>query len=278
MAAETFLREQFEPFQYIAFFGVLAIFAVAELVIPLRREGAERRQRWPANYILTALNIAIMSAIPVSGLFAADWAATQGIGLIPALGLAVPFAVIAGILFRSLGNYAVHYAMHRIPLLWRLHRVHHSDAGFDVSTAVRFHPLEFAVQIPVSLALIVLAGVPPLAIILYELADAAFAVWTHANVKLPAKLERALAYVIVTPSMHRVHHSSYQPETDSNYGATLSIWDRLFGTLRERDRAALAGLETGLAECRDKRSRSLPWLLKSPFLRRLAPPRGERPS
>jgi sterol desaturase/sphingolipid hydroxylase (fatty acid hydroxylase superfamily) len=272
MNTEAFLREQFEPLQYIAFFGVLAVFAAAELIIPLRREGAERFGRWPVNYLLTALNIAIVSAVPVGGLFAADWAAAEGIGLIPALGFAAPLALIAGILLRSLGNYVVHYAMHKIPLLWRLHRVHHSDAGFDVSTAVRFHPLEFAVQIPVSLALIVAAGIPPLAIILYELADAAFAVWTHANVKLPEKLERALAYVIVTPSMHRVHHSSYQPETDSNYGATLSFWDRLFGTLCKKDGAALVSMETGLEECQDSRSRSFLWLLKVPFLRRLAPP------
>jgi sterol desaturase/sphingolipid hydroxylase (fatty acid hydroxylase superfamily) len=164
----------------------------------------------------------------------------------------------------------VHFAMHKIPVLWRLHRVHHSDTELDVSSAVRFHPLEFAVQVPVSLATIVAFGVPPVAIILYELLDAFMAVWTHANIRLPLGVERIIGTILVTPSMHRIHHSSHWLETDSNYGATLSIWDRLFRTLRDKSHAEQAGMELGLEECQDARSRNFLWLLILPFIRLLA--------
>jgi sterol desaturase/sphingolipid hydroxylase (fatty acid hydroxylase superfamily) len=160
-------------------------------------------------------------------------------------------------------------------LFWRLHRVHHSDAGFDVSTAVRFHPLEFVVQVPVSVASIYALGIPPAAIIVYELLDAAMAVWTHANVHVPSWVERPLRLVLVTPAMHRIHHSSLVAETDSNFGATFSLWDRLFGTMRQKTGDELASMQIGLSECQDQRSRSLPWLLKLPFIRLLALEREE---
>jgi sterol desaturase/sphingolipid hydroxylase (fatty acid hydroxylase superfamily) len=156
--------------------------------------------------------------------------------------------------------------------------VHHSDDFFDVSTAVRFHPLEFAIQVPISLAAIVALGIPPVAIIVYELIDAAMAVWTHANVRLPGWLERTLNPILVTPAMHRIHHSADWRETDSNYGATLAIWDRLFGTYRTRSEEELAAMSLGLKECQDGRSRSLLWLLKAPFIRQLALRPGRRQS
>jgi sterol desaturase/sphingolipid hydroxylase (fatty acid hydroxylase superfamily) len=160
--------------------------------------------------------------------------------------------------------------MHKIPLFWRLHRVHHTDDFFDISTTVRFHPVEFLVSVPVILALIVGIGIPPLAVIIYELFDVAMAVWSHSNVRLPRWLDRTIGLILVTPDMHRVHHSTYQPETDSNYGATLSVWDRLFGTLRHKPARELAQMTLGLEECMDRRNRSLWFLLKLPFIRLLA--------
>jgi sterol desaturase/sphingolipid hydroxylase (fatty acid hydroxylase superfamily) len=278
MFSAEWLRANFESLQYLAFFGVLAAIAVLEFVIPVVAVNKTRQRRWPANYGLTVLNIFVVSAIPVSGLFAADMAQAQGMGLLNMIGVGGALAVIAGLLLRSLTSYAVHVLMHKVPVLWRLHRVHHSDTDFDVSTAVRFHPLEFLVQVPIGLTMIWLMGIPPIAIVLYELLDAAMAVWTHANVRLPSWLERPLRLVLVTPDMHRIHHSSLPTETDSNYGATFSLWDRLFGTMRKKTGAELAATQVGLSECQDQRSRSLLWLLWLPFIRLLALERKERQS
>jgi sterol desaturase/sphingolipid hydroxylase (fatty acid hydroxylase superfamily) len=278
MDFSQFLRTQFEPLQYAAFFGTLIVLGLAEAFIPQRGGPIARRARWPANFMLTALNIGIISAMPVSGLFAADWAAAKGYGLLPLAGIGGAAAIALGMLARSFSSWAVHLAMHKIPLVWRVHRVHHTDDFFDISTTVRFHPVEFLINVPIALALIVGLGIPPLAIILYELFDAAMAVWTHANIRLPRWLDRGLKLLLVTPDMHRIHHSTYQPETDSNYGATLSVWDRLFGTYVEKPVVALSDMRLGLNECQDSRTYSLFWLLKLPFIRHLALGRQGRQS
>ncbi len=270
MSSAEWLRANFEPLQYAAFFGALAVIAALELVIPVQESPGMRRRRWPTNFGLTALNIAIVSVIPVSGLLVADMAKASGAGLLNIAGGGAVLAVWAGLLLRSLTNYLVHVAMHKVPLLWRLHRVHHSDTAFDVSTAVRFHPLEFVVQVPIGLSVIWLMGIPPIAIVIYELLDAAMAVWTHANMRISPWVERPLRLFLVTPAMHRIHHSSLPAETDSNYGATFSIWDRLFGTMRQRPADELASMQIGLTECQDRRSRTLLWLLRLPFIRLLA--------
>ena len=270
MTLEQSAREQFELLQYVAFFGALVLLMAAEALIPLHDKSPQRVLRWPTNFGLTAINILILSAVPVGALGAADWAAAKGFGLLPYLGIAGAVAATLGILGRSFTNYLVHAAMHKVPILWRIHRVHHSDGFIDVSTTVRFHPLEFLVQMPIALAVIVALGIPPIAIIIYEIADAAMAIFTHANTKLPRAIERPIGYVLVTPSMHRIHHSSEPAETDSNYGATLSIWDRLLGTFCEKSPEAVTNMEIGLKECQDARSRSFPWLLKLPFIRLLA--------
>ncbi|MGI9414913.1 MAG: sterol desaturase family protein, partial [Hyphomicrobiales bacterium] len=154
---------------------------------------------------------------------------------------------------------------HKVPVLWRIHRVHHTDTGLDVTTTVRFHPLEFIIFVPIVVAMVAAAGVPPWVIMLYELFDAVMAVFSHANLRLPGGIERVGQWGLVTPDMHRVHHSSRQPETDSNYGATLSVWDRLFGTYRRKSGAELTAMELGLSEWRGRRASSLLWLLALPF-------------
>jgi sterol desaturase/sphingolipid hydroxylase (fatty acid hydroxylase superfamily) len=267
---ESALRAQFEPLEYAAFFGALFTLGIAEALLPFGRPRPERGRRWLTNYLLTALNIALMSALPLSGLAVADVAQAKGWGLFNVITLPTAAVIVLGVLLRSLTNYLIHVAMHKVPTLWRLHRVHHSDPQMDVSTAVRFHPLEFAISAPLQAASIIALGIPPVAIILYELFDASMAAVTHANIQLPARIERALGLLLVTPGMHRIHHSAWHVETDSNYGATLSLWDRLFGTLRLRPREELAALKLGLNECRDERSRSIFWLLRSPFSAHLA--------
>jgi sterol desaturase/sphingolipid hydroxylase (fatty acid hydroxylase superfamily) len=190
---EGALRAQFEPLQYAAFFGALAILGIAEAFFPFGKPPPERGRRWLANYLLTFLNVALLSVLPLSGLAVADIAQANGWGLFNALALPAMAATVAGVLLRSLMNYAIHVAMHKVPVLWRLHRVHHSDPQLDVSTAVRFHPLEFAVSAPLQAASIMMLGIPPVAIILYELLDALMSVLTHANVQLPERIERLVS-------------------------------------------------------------------------------------
>lgn len=264
---EAAIRMRFDLLQYVAFFGAFVVLGLLELA---GAPQAGRRRRWPANIGLTILNILLLGAMPVSAVAAADLAMARGWGLLNRPEVPVAAAVAIGFVLRSLVSYGVHVAMHKLPLFWRLHRVHHTDVALDVSTTVRFHPLEFAIALPVQLAATALLGLPPLAVMFYELFDAGMAVFTHANIRLPGRVERLLGWVLVTPAMHRLHHSTWQPETDSNYGATFSWWDRLFGTYRMRPPAELAALQLGLSEVRDGRTDSMLWLLALP-LRRLDP-------
>jgi sterol desaturase/sphingolipid hydroxylase (fatty acid hydroxylase superfamily) len=207
-----------------------------------------------------------MGAVPVSAIAAADYAAQHRFGLLNVIEVAPWTAFVAGFLGRAFLSWGMHILNHKVPFLWAIHRVHHADTRLDVSTTVRFHPLEFVYTTPITLAGIALIGVPPIALLIYELMDAGITVFSHANVRLPRWLDYPLRIFIVTPDVHRVHHSSYQPETDSNYGAVLTIWDRVLGTYRSKGADALATQETGLSECQDARSRSLPWLMILPFI------------
>lgn len=264
-ALDAILRTEIEPLQYAVFFGALLIFSALELLAARNPGAALRGRRWPLNYGLTAINILVIGAIPVSGVLVADFAQNSGVGLLNVLEITSAAALVIAFFARSFISWATHLAMHKVPLLWRIHRVHHTDMFLDVSTTVRFHPAEFLINTPVLLAAVLILGLSPVALMLYELFDAAMAVFTHANIRLPRPVERAMRALLVTPDMHRVHHSSYQPETDSNYGATLSIWDHLFRTYRSKSPQELAQMELGLSECQDDRTLSLWWLLSLPF-------------
>jgi sterol desaturase/sphingolipid hydroxylase (fatty acid hydroxylase superfamily) len=265
-AIEAFVRVSFEPLQYAAFFGVFAIFALLEGVAPRDPSPAMRVRRWPSNVVLTAANIVVLSALPVGIVAAADFSAGARFGLLHAIDVAPWAAFAIGFLGRAFLSWGTHYLNHKVPFLWAIHRVHHVDTRLDVSTTVRFHPLEFLFSTPLTLAGVVLLGAPPVAILIYEVMDAGVTVFSHANVRLPWWVDRPLRLFIVTPDVHRVHHSSYQPETDSNYGAVLTIWDRLLGTYRRKCADDLATQETGLSEVQDSRSRNLLWLLILPFI------------
>jgi len=272
---ESMLRTQFEPLQYAIFFGALVLLGLFEALAAMDRGDVARRRRWPANAGLTMLNIIVLGAMPVSVIAVADLAAARGWGLLNQPVVPPLAALAAGMVLRSLVSYGIHVAMHKLPLLWRIHRIHHTDTRMDVSTTVRFHPFEFVVSMPILLAVAVALGIPPLALLVYELFDAAMAVFTHANVRIPGWADRAFRLVLVTPAMHRIHHSAWRPETDSNYGATFSWWDRLFGTYRAIPAPEVAGLRLGLAEVRDRRTTSLWWLIGLPFRSLGAAPGGD---
>lgn len=262
---DQILRENGETLQYVVFFGLLAVLIVLETVMERSPKPPSRSRRWPANVGLTVLNIVMIGALPVSGVTFADWTADAGIGLLNYISVGAPIAILVGILARSFTSWATHLAMHKIPFLWRFHRVHHTDTFLDISTTVRFHPVELLINIPIAFAAIASLGISPVTLMIYELLDAGMNVLTHANIRIPRSLDRVLRILFVTPDMHRLHHSSYHRETDSNYGATLSIWDHVFRTHSYKEPEALAEMELGLREVQDARANSLGWLLKLPF-------------
>ena len=262
---DTILQAQIEPITYAVFFGLLLVFGLLEFRVERSQEPLERFGRWPANVGITVLNIVLLGALPVSGVVFADWIREAGIGLFNLMEKNPIAALIGGFLVRSFTSWATHLAMHKVPFLWRFHRVHHSDTFLDISTTVRFHPIEFLINLPIMLAAVTIFGISPVTLMLYEVFDAGMNVFTHANIRLPGWVDRRLRILVITPDMHRVHHSSYHRETDSNYGATLSIWDHLFRTHRIKEADDLAAMEIGLCEVQDKRANSLIWLMVLPF-------------
>jgi sterol desaturase/sphingolipid hydroxylase (fatty acid hydroxylase superfamily) len=262
---DTWILEHGEQAQYILFFGLLGLLGIAERLAPRRPGPMKRRLRWFANFSLTALNIVVLSVLPIGFIGAATFAANSGFGLLNATGAAAAIAIPTTLLARSFISFAIHWLSHKLPWLWRLHRVHHLDTELDVSTTVRIHPAEFIVQLALGLPVVMLLGLSPWVLMAYELADVAVTLFSHANIRLPRSIERALRYVIVTPELHRVHHSAEQPETDSNFGAVLPLWDLVFGTFRTQTMVPQESMVLGLTEVRDRRACSLRWLLASPW-------------
>jgi sterol desaturase/sphingolipid hydroxylase (fatty acid hydroxylase superfamily) len=251
--------------QVALFFGLFILLAVAERLIPCRRDGLVRRWRWPANIGLTVLNLIVLGSLPISFIAAAQWAQTQGLGVLNLVALPVSLAVLVNLLLRGLLSFLTHFLMHKVPMLWRIHRVHHLDTEMDVSTTVRFHPIEFIINLSIGFPFIVVFGLSPWMLVLYELFDICVTLWSHSNLRLPAGIDRVLRYLIVTPNLHRIHHSTWQPETDSNFSAVFPIWDIVFGTFRPTPRTDHDIMPLGLEEIRGSRANQLLWLLVSPL-------------
>jgi sterol desaturase/sphingolipid hydroxylase (fatty acid hydroxylase superfamily) len=253
----------------IGYWAIFAAIAWLETVVPAFCDSPDREQRWPTNVALGIINMLMLPLIPVSALLGATWAQSNDWGLLNFFSVPLWAAVVATLVLRSLVEYVFHVLMHKTPWLWRLHRIHHSDARLDVSTAVRDHPLEIAALV-ITLGLSAAAfGMNVWAVIVYEVAESVISLASHANLRLPDRLDRALRWVIVTPNMHCLHHSSYQPETDSNYGQVFSIWDRLFGTYSAAPRESYDSIQFGLEEIQDARAADFWWQLRSPIYRSL---------
>ncbi|MCO6417001.1 sterol desaturase family protein [Siccirubricoccus sp. KC 17139] len=244
------------------FLGVLAALLLAERLRPWRRATPAR---WPGNLGLGVLGaLAVRATLPAAAVGAALWAETRGIGLLAGapLWLALPVALLA----LDLLIYAQHRVSHAVPLLWRLHRVHHADPSVDATTALRFHPLEILLSMALKMAAVVALGAPPVAVLAFEVLLNATAMFNHAAIRLPPRLERALRLVLVTPEMHRTHHSEVPAETDSCFGFCLPWWDRLFGSYRAAPAAGEA-VVIGLPGWRAEAEQRLDRLLLQPFRR-----------
>ena len=248
-----------------AFFGLLALFLLLERLFPRRATDMHRGLRWPANLGLVLIDTALLSALPVAAMGSAIWAAQHGLGVMnhaPLPGVAK--IAIAWILL-DLAIYWQHRWMHEYAPLWRLHRVHHTDIEFDTTTAVRFHPIEILLSMLYKCAVVVVLGAPPVAVLLLEITLNGFALFSHTNLRMPVGFERGLRKIFVTPEMHRVHHSVYRAETDSNYGSALSLWDRLFRSYNDQPRDGHTGMTIGLNELREPEAQRLDKLLLQPL-------------
>jgi sterol desaturase/sphingolipid hydroxylase (fatty acid hydroxylase superfamily) len=224
-----------------AFLGVFALVALWEALAPHHRA---QRSRWPVNLGLIVLDSVLVRLLgPVSAVGAAMFAQRHGWGLLPALGLAEWAAGVITVIAFDFSVWVQHLVMHRVPLLWRLHRVHHADLAFDVTTGIRFHPGEMVFSVLWKAASVLLLGATPLAVAVFEILLNAASLFEHANASLPRRLDAALRRLVVTPDMHRVHHSPVRVETDSNYGFLLAVWDRMFRTYRARATVETIGLE-----------------------------------
>lgn len=254
-----------------AFAGALALLLTLQWLRPLRGDGRGQRRQLTNLLIIAIDTLLLRLAFPVLAVGLALRLEAHGFGLLPALGLPFWLDCVLAVLLLDLAIYWQHRWMHVVPLLWRLHRLHHSDTGFDVTTGLRFHPFEMAVSMVYKLALIAALGAPALAVLVFELLLSLGSLFTHADFALPRALDRRLRWLLVTPSMHRIHHSTWQPETDSNYGFHLSIWDRLFGSYRAQPRQPEAQMPIGLEYFRSDTEQQLPRLLLQPFQTQPAP-------
>jgi sterol desaturase/sphingolipid hydroxylase (fatty acid hydroxylase superfamily) len=231
------------------FLGLAALLLTAEALWPRRRLAASRRQRWPANFGLVLVDSLLLRLVAGAGAVGvAWWAAAQGFGLLHRLNWPVWIEFVLAVLALDLLIYGQHRMMHAVPLLWRLHRVHHSDPGFDVSTALRFHPLEILLSMGIKMVAVAALGAPVWAVVVFEVLLNASSMFNHANLRLPLRVDRLLRLFIVTPDMHRVHHSIHRDETDSNFGFNLPWWDRLFGSYRAQPRDGHERMRIGIAE------------------------------
>lgn len=250
----------------IIFFVVLVTIALWELFAPRRQQLVGRKQRWPANLSLVAVNtLAARLLVPLLPIGMAVLAEERGIGLLQTVTSPFWLKITVSLLLLDLIIYFQHRLFHSRPLLWRLHRVHHSDMEIDVTTGNRFHPLEIVISILIKLAAVALLGAPALAVVIFEAGLNACAQFNHGNIKIPLAVDKYLRLILVTPDMHRVHHSIIPRETDSNFGFSIPLWDRLFGTYRPEPRDGHLGMAIGLKEFREPAELSLVRLLAQPF-------------
>ncbi|HEV3247679.1 MAG TPA: sterol desaturase family protein [Beijerinckiaceae bacterium] len=249
-----------------AFAGVLVAMAVWELLAPRRPQRIGRARRWPGNLGVVVLDTIILRIIfPTAAVGMALIARAHGFGLFNAVELPRLVAIIASVILLDLTIYLQHVLFHAVPVLWRLHRMHHADLEFDVTTGVRFHPFEILLSMVIKLVVVAALGAPALAVLVFEVLLNATSMFNHGNVRLPAALDRLMRWIIVTPEMHRVHHSIAPRETNSNFGFNLPWWDRWFGTYRAEPAAGHENMTIGIEQFRDPRELRLDRMLAQPF-------------
>lgn len=257
----------YEPAVRLAVFGVVfTLMALWELVALRRRQGIPRGKRWPSNIAIAVLNTLLLRVIfPMTAVGFAMTVTSKGWGLMPLLGAPTWAIVALSVLLLDLAIYLQHVLTHAVPALWRLHRMHHADLEFDVTTGARFHPIEILLSMAFKFLVIGLLGTPAVAVLIFEVLLNATAMFNHSNVQMPNGLDRVLRFFVVTPDMHRIHHSVVPRETNSNYGFNLPWWDRLFGTYRAQPLAGHDSMSIGVPQFRTSRELQLDRMLTQPL-------------
>lgn len=249
-----------------AFAGVLGAMALWEILAPRRAQAHGRLVRWPGNLGVVILDTLLVRLVfPAAAVGVALLAETRGWGLFNAFEVPYLVAAVAAVVLLDLAIYLQHVLFHAVPALWRLHRMHHADLEFDVTTGIRFHPIEILLSMLIKFGVVAALGTPAVAVLVFEVLLNATSMFNHGNVRLPARLDRVLRWIVVTPEMHRVHHSILQRETNSNFGFNLPWWDRLFGTYRAEPAAGHEGMTIGIDQFRDPCELRLDRMLMQPF-------------
>jgi len=249
-----------------AFVFIFLAMALWETLWPRRRQAFARRARWPHNIGLLLVDVALLRIFaPSTAIAVARAGELHGWGLVNALALPSWIAIPVAVVLLDLTIYFQHVMFHAVPTLWRLHRVHHTDLDFDVTTGTRFHPIEILISTGIKCAAVAAIGAPTSAVLAFELLLNGTAMFNHANARLPQALDHLLRWVVVTPDMHRVHHSVVYNETNSNFGFNLPWWDRIFGTYRARPAAGHEAMTIGVDAFRAREDLRLDRLLVQPF-------------
>ncbi len=264
---DSFILTHEPSLRLAAFLGVFVAMALWERRAPRRALTVSRLRRWGANLGLVLLNTALLRLVfPVAAVGLAATAASRGWGLLNQVALPGDVELLLAVVALDLAIWAQHVFFHAVPALWRLHRVHHADLDSDLTTGARFHPFEILLSMLIKFAAILVLGPSVVAVILFEVILNGMAMFNHGNVGLPERLDRRLRWFLVTPDMHRVHHSVAADEANSNFGFNLSWWDRLFGTYRDQPRGGHTGMTLGIDDPRDpRRVCGLPGMLLLPF-------------
>ena len=270
-----------EPILRLSVFAAaFIVMALLELALPKRRLTVSKPRRWATNLTIVGLDSLLVRAMdlvprllggvvmPLAAVATAIWAEGHGIGLLNWLGWPAWLEILIALVVLDFAIWLQHLAAHKIAPLWAFHQVHHADRDIDVSTAIRFHPVEIGLSMLYKMVWVVVLGPAAVAVVLFEVILNACAMFNHANVALPPGLDRVLRAVLVTPDMHRVHHSVVHREHDSNYGFNLSIWDRMFGTYVAQPEHGHDGMTIGLAPYQTEAPTTLRWCLALPFSRR----------
>jgi sterol desaturase/sphingolipid hydroxylase (fatty acid hydroxylase superfamily) len=248
------------------FIGILALMGFWEWIAPRRPYRTSKKSRWSSNLGIVLIDsLALRLISPVTAVYVASLNASSRSGLLMQSGLPDWLALFIGVMFLDFIIYLQHAMFHAFPIFWRLHMMHHTDLDFDTTTGVRFHPLEILLSMGIKIAAVFVLGIAPLAVVLFEILLNATSLFNHGNVRLPQPIDRVLRLFVVTPEMHRVHHSVIIRETNSNFGFNLPWWDRLLGTYRSAPASGHEGMTIGLSHFRDPGELTLPRLLILPF-------------
>ena len=249
-----------------AFAGIFAVMAAWEILAPRRDQRLGRGTRWPGNIGLVILDTVLVRLVfPTTAVGVALVAEARGWGLFPALDLPRWVSVLLAVMALDLAIYLQHVLFHAVPSLWRLHRVHHADLEVDVTTGTRFHPIEIILSMGLKLGVVAALGMPAVAVLAFEVLLNATSMFNHGNVRMPTRIDRILRWVVVTPDMHRVHHSIVALETNSNFGFNLPWWDRLFGTYRDQPAVGHEAMTIGIERFREPAEQRFDRMLTQPF-------------